>query len=606
MTVTDQPSVDNGVNVQALLEARAALTDAPEAAAFQWRASSQWVAGTHTRTTIEEFFGLGAEQSHREAFVVDTDHPELFASEDHAMTPVEMVLAGLAGCLTAGIAAVATNRGVQLRSVTATLAGDMDIQGILGIDPEVRNGFGGITVQYDIDADASRTTSRRSWPSRRSARPCSTWSRTRRTSSSRSSDRVGNAEDRVMNATSVVVVGAGPAGLAVSGCLSDVGVDHVVLERHEVGHSWRRERWDSLRTLTPNWMNGLPRRPYRGPDPDGFMTATEVADLVVSYAQSIAAPVVSGTTVSEIRSGRRGYVVDADTGSWEADAVVLAMGPGETKVPAVAGQLPEGIDQIRAAEYRQPGQLGDRVLIVGAAASGVQIADEVVASGRNVTLAVGEHVRLPRTYRGRDVLWWMQAMGVSSRRWDDDMEDLARARQVPSPQLVGTPEKRRLDLATLSAAGVELVGRLVGVHDGRLQCAGSLANLVANADLKQARLLDQVDEFIDETGIAASSRDRPPPTVVDPPRTSLDPATFDTVVWATGHRYAPPQIDPAHLDRWGKIVHDGGRLRAPGLFAIGLPFLRRRSSTFLSGIGRDAVELTLEIRRHLDRLTAAA
>jgi uncharacterized OsmC-like protein len=157
MTITDQPSVDNGVNVQALLDARAALTDAPEAAAFQWRARAEWVAGTHTSTTIDGFFGLGAEQAHRQTFVVDTDHPELFASEDHGMTPVELVLAGLAGCLTAGIAAVATNRDVQLRSVVATITGDMDIQGILGIDPDVRNGFGDITVRYEIDADASRS-----------------------------------------------------------------------------------------------------------------------------------------------------------------------------------------------------------------------------------------------------------------------------------------------------------------------------------------------------------------------------------------------------------------------------------------------------------------
>jgi uncharacterized OsmC-like protein len=158
MTITDQPTVDNGVNVQALLDARAALTEAPEAAAFEWRASCEWVSGTHSRTTIEGFSGLGAEQAHRQAHLVETDHPELFASEDNGMTPVEMVLAGLAGCLTAGVAAVATNRGVQLRSVKATLAGDMDVQGILGIDPEVRNGFGGITVRYEIEADdASRS-----------------------------------------------------------------------------------------------------------------------------------------------------------------------------------------------------------------------------------------------------------------------------------------------------------------------------------------------------------------------------------------------------------------------------------------------------------------
>jgi uncharacterized OsmC-like protein len=156
MTISDQPAVDNGVNVQALLDARVALTDAPEAAAFEWRAGATWVRGTHTRITVESFFGLGAEQSHRQAFVVDTDHPEVFASEDHGMTPVEMVLAGLAGCLTAGVATVASNRGVQLRSVSASLAGDLDLQGILGIDPDVRNGFGAISVRYEIDADASR------------------------------------------------------------------------------------------------------------------------------------------------------------------------------------------------------------------------------------------------------------------------------------------------------------------------------------------------------------------------------------------------------------------------------------------------------------------
>jgi len=156
MTNTEAPSVENGVNVEALLAAREALTAAPEAAQFQWRARCEWVYGTHARTTIEDFSGLGAEQSHRTSFAVDTDHPEIFASEDHGMTPVEMVLAGLAGCLTAGVAAVATNRGVKLHSVTATVEGDMDIQGILGIDPEVRNGFDGISVRYEIAADASR------------------------------------------------------------------------------------------------------------------------------------------------------------------------------------------------------------------------------------------------------------------------------------------------------------------------------------------------------------------------------------------------------------------------------------------------------------------
>jgi uncharacterized OsmC-like protein len=156
MSITESPTVDNGVNVEALLGAREAMTGMPAAAQFQWRATSEWQHGTHTSTTVEKFFGVGEEQSHKQAFTVDTDHPEIFASEDNGATPVELVLMGLAGCLTAGIASVATNRGIQLRSVRATLTADMDLQGILGIDPDVRNGFQGITVRYDIDADASK------------------------------------------------------------------------------------------------------------------------------------------------------------------------------------------------------------------------------------------------------------------------------------------------------------------------------------------------------------------------------------------------------------------------------------------------------------------
>lgn len=153
---TIESTADNGVNVEALLGAREAMTATPAAAAFVFRASCEWVHGVHSRTTIEKFFGVGEEQSHRSAFVLDTDHPELFAAEDNGATPVEMVLAGLAGCLTAGIASVAQNRGIQLRSVTATLEGDMDLAGILGIDPDVRNGYSAVRVRYAIDADASR------------------------------------------------------------------------------------------------------------------------------------------------------------------------------------------------------------------------------------------------------------------------------------------------------------------------------------------------------------------------------------------------------------------------------------------------------------------
>jgi uncharacterized OsmC-like protein len=155
-TITNPTAEGNGVDVAALLGAREALAAMPEAALFQWRARCEWVHGTHSRTTVEDFSGLGAEHTHRQQFVFDGDHPEVFASQDNGATPVETVLAALGGCLTAGIATVATNRGVALRSVVATLEGDMDLQGILGIDPEVRNGYKGVRVRYEIDADASK------------------------------------------------------------------------------------------------------------------------------------------------------------------------------------------------------------------------------------------------------------------------------------------------------------------------------------------------------------------------------------------------------------------------------------------------------------------
>lgn len=156
MTDMKAPTAENGVDVAHLLGARQALTDAPEAAQFQWRAQCQWMNGTHSRTTFDTFSGLGAEHTHRQSFAIDADHPEIFASQDNGVTPTEIVLAALASCLTAGVATVASNRGVRLNAVTATLQGDMDLQGILGIDGDVRNGFGGIKVTYDIDADATK------------------------------------------------------------------------------------------------------------------------------------------------------------------------------------------------------------------------------------------------------------------------------------------------------------------------------------------------------------------------------------------------------------------------------------------------------------------
>jgi putative flavoprotein involved in K+ transport len=407
--------------------------------------------------------------------------------------------------------------------------------------------------------------------------------------------------------TAVVVIGAGPAGLAISRCLRDESIDHVLLERAEVAHSWRHERWDSLRTLTPNWMNRLPGLPYAGDDPDGYMTAAEVADSLVRYRQLIDAPVHTGTTVLGVRPASHGWYVETDQGPWRCRAVVIATGAtSQPRVPAIAAELPAEIHQLSPTHYQNPQHLGaGRALVVGASASGIQIADELNRSGHDVTLAVGEHVRLPRTYRGRDIHWWMEAIGLADERWNE-IGDLARARRVPSPQLAGTPDRRSCDLNALHAAGVAVVGRVVGASRGLVQCSGSLANLATNADLKQNRLLDRIDGFAAEAALDDIAPDRPAPTIIATPATEVSLAGVDTVIWATGYRATYPWLDNALLDRRGQIIHDGGVMAVPGLYAVGLPLLRRRKSSFLDGIGADTVDLTAHLRAHLDRNVAAA
>ena len=408
--------------------------------------------------------------------------------------------------------------------------------------------------------------------------------------------------------TTTVVVGAGHCGLAMSRCLAARSIDHVVLERGEVASSWRTQRWDSLRLLTPNWMTRLPGFAYRGDDPDGYMSARQVAQLITEYAIESAAPVLAHTTVTAVRPDRRGYGVQTDRGTWHAPTVVLAGGASAVAAlpQRLAQQVPAGITTLSTADYRSPAALPDGgVLVVGASASGIQIAQELHRAGRPVTLAVGEHVRMPRTYRGRDILWWMDAAGLLDER-HDKVPDLLRARNLPSMQLVGTPERATLDLNALATLGVRLVGRLAGIRDGTALFSGSLPNVCTLADLKLARLLDTIDAWAARTGVDG---DQPPqrfaPTAVPAPvPLSLDLRASGTasIVWATGYR---PDLSWLHVpvfDRKGRVVHDGGVTAAPGLYLIGMPFLRRRKSSLIDGAAADAAELTDHLATYLDTL----
>jgi len=411
------------------------------------------------------------------------------------------------------------------------------------------------------------------------------------------------------------VVGAGHAGLAAGHFLAGRGIDHLVLERGEVGNSWRRERWDSLRLLTPNWLSRLPGHRYQGPDPDGYMTAGEVADFIGAFAAASRAPVRTGVTVTSVRRAGTGYRVRTDQGEIQARTVVVASGACNVPtVPAVGSALPDSIRELTPFDYTGPDDLPDGgVLVVGASATGVQLAREIRRSGRPVVLSVGEHVRLPRVYRGRDVLWWMDASGVWDQR-HDEVDDLERARGLPSPQLAGTSGRVAVDLNTLIDQGVEPVGRFAAVRDGRALFSGGLRNVCSLADLKMNRLLATFDSWALTDAAAAMSSggdgpdidDKPeasePTRVPASPRLQLDlrGGEIRTVVWATGFRPDYRWLDVPVLDGKGRLRHDGGVVQdSPGLYALGLPVLRRRKSTFIHGAEDDAREVVDHLSGYL-------
>jgi putative flavoprotein involved in K+ transport len=421
--------------------------------------------------------------------------------------------------------------------------------------------------------------------------------------------------------TTVVVIGAGHAGLAMSRCLTDRSIDHVVLERGEVAHSWKTERWDSLRLLTPNWQSRLPGFGYQGTDPDGFRTMDETIAFIERYAKVIRAPVQTDTGVTSVRALEAvdtGYQVETSQGPWRARAVVIASGACNLpSVPALAAQLPATIARLSALEYRNPGKLEEGgVLVVGASASGTQIAEEVQRSGRPVTLAVGEHVRVPRVYRGRDIKWWMDICGVLDERYDE-FDSVERVRNLPSLQLAGSDDRRTVDLNHLTSLGVRLVGRLAGMSDGKAQFSGSLPNQCELADLKMNRLLDRIDEWAAEKGLDGEVE---APRRFEPTRVEVSPllgvnlakAGIRTVIWATGFRPDHSWLHVPVFDRKGRIRHEGGVVGAPGLYLMGIPFLRRRKSSLIDGAGDDARDLSAHLAGYLggrvaaDALTAAA
>jgi putative flavoprotein involved in K+ transport len=338
------------------------------------------------------------------------------------------------------------------------------------------------------------------------------------------------------------------------------------------------------------------------------MTLGEMIAFLAKFASLSRVPVRTNTNVTAVTRIDGGYHVATNTGEIRCRSLLIASGACNIpSVPVLRSSIPTTVEQFTPFDYRNPDQLPQGgVLVVGPSATGVQLAAEIHQSGRPVTLSVGEHVRLPRTYRGRDVLWWMDASGIWNQRFDE-IDDLTRARRLPSPQLVGTPARTTLDLNALSAMGIELVGRFASVRDGRALFSGGLRNLFSLADLKMERLLDAFDEWA-----RASSRDgefdkpqRFEPTRVPPSsRLQLDlrRGEIRSIVWATGFRPDYRWLQVPVVDEKGYLRHHGGVVDSPGMYALGLPVLRRRKSSFIHGIEDDA----REVIDHLTQFLAAA
>jgi putative flavoprotein involved in K+ transport len=408
---------------------------------------------------------------------------------------------------------------------------------------------------------------------------------------------------RLAGAIDVIVIGAGHAGLSASHMLTEHGVQHVILERGEIANSWRNERWDSLKLLTPNWQTRLPGYYYAGEDPDEYMGMSELIQFMQDYAEYSHAPVLTNTNVTSVRKKGGVYYITSDRGAWVAKAVVIASGACNTpSVPAVARDLPAHLTQLTGHDYRSPEQIAaGGVLIVGASASGMQIADELLKAGHEVNMAVGEHVRMPRHYRGRNILDWMDHCGILGERYDE-VEDIARGRRLPSSQLVGCNDKPLLDLNSLSDQGARITGRLMGFNNGVAQFSGSLRNVVALADLKMKRLLNSNDETIANESDIAPAEQFDDTRLDDTPVLTLDleAASIRTIIWATGFKPDYSWLDVPVLDRKGHLKHDGGIVESPGLYVLGLPLMRRRKSSFIFGIEDDARDITSHLFKYLD------
>lgn len=420
----------------------------------------------------------------------------------------------------------------------------------------------------------------------------------------RGSERIGSPTPHdAMSDHDTIVIGGGQAGLAMSAVLTRRGIEHVVFERGRIGERWRSERWDSLRLLTPNWMTRLPGWDVEGDD--GFMSKDEFVELLEAYAARTGSPVIDGVSVRSVTQVGGRFAVETDVGQVLAHSVVVATGQcGAPFVPDWSARIDPEIEQVHAARYRNPQELAaGAVLVVGAGASGLQIAAELAQSGRKVVLSLGRHTRAIRRYRGRDFWWWLDRTGVLSQTVDE-VKDIEAARRSPSLVLSGARGGTDIDLEGIQRMGVRIAGRMVGGVGTTATFSDNAERDAADADDRLVRLLHRFDGWAAVHGMDAELDTPMRPLRVrvrDPLSGAVDLAELGvgTVVWATGYRPSYPWLHIPVLDDHGEIRHRRGVTPVPGLYVLGLRFQWRRDSHFIDGVGRDAEFLAQEIARRL-------
>ncbi len=392
-----------------------------------------------------------------------------------------------------------------------------------------------------------------------------------------------------------LIVGGGQAGLTMSHMLSQRGRAHLVLERGRIAERWRSERWDGLRFQFPNWSVRLPDWPFPHADPHGFATSAEIVDYLEAYARKIRAAVRCGVTVTALRKDgfREGYIAETSAGPIKAEHVVIASGPYQKPFVPDLSVDQHDLLQIHASSYKAPSEIPPgAVLIVGSGASGAKIAEELVRAGRQVYLSAGRHKRMPRRYRGHDLIWWLATMGL------DQTPVAERGPDSTLPLITGAYGGHTVDFREFAFRGMILVGRLQSIKKQTICFAGDLPESLALGDAAYANFLDRVDAYIQQHGMNlppepdARSRHPDPPCVTAPVRQlDIHSIKLRSLIWATGYRYDFSWIDLPVLDARGTPIHDRGVASLPGIYFLGLPWLSKMNSSFLSGVGDDAARL---------------